>query len=98
MGLDEPIPSIRLKGLRRGSQDYEYFWLLSHAKGGSQMGNEAVNAIVHGSFDDKTSLGAPGTWVHDPDEWDTPGRLSRSRERFLEAQSLSLQLLRNPEF
>jgi hypothetical protein len=70
MGLDEPIPSIRLKGLRRGSQDYEYFWLLSHAKGGSQMVNEAVNAIVHGSLDDKTSLGAPGTWVHDPDEWD----------------------------
>jgi hypothetical protein len=29
MGLDEPATSIRLKGLRRGSQDYEYFWLLS---------------------------------------------------------------------
>ncbi|MGI8958338.1 MAG: hypothetical protein ACR2IV_00975 [Bryobacteraceae bacterium] len=70
MGLDEPVPSIRLKGLRRGSQDFEYLWLLSHGKGGSQTVDEAVNAIVHGSFDDKTSLGAPGMWAHDPDEWD----------------------------
>jgi hypothetical protein len=70
MGLDEPIPSIRLKGLRRGSQDYEYFWLLSHTKDRSQMVDAAVNAIVHGSLDDKTSLGGPGMWVHDPDEWD----------------------------
>ena len=70
MGLDEPIPSIRLKGLRRGSQDYEYFWLLSQAKGGSQIADEAVNSIVHGPFAEKTSVGAPGMWVHDPDEWD----------------------------
>ena len=27
-GLDRPIPSIRLKRLRRGFQDYEYLWLL----------------------------------------------------------------------
>jgi hypothetical protein len=70
MGLDEPVPSIRLKGLRRGSQDYEYLWLLSHARGRSQTVDQAVNAIVQGSFDDKTSLGAPGMWVHDPDDWD----------------------------
>jgi hypothetical protein len=70
MGLDEPVPSIRLKSLRRGSQDYEYLWLLSHAKSRGPMVDQAVNAIVHGPFDDKTSLGAPGMWVHDPDEWD----------------------------
>jgi hypothetical protein len=70
MGLDEPVPSIRLKALRRGSQDYEYFWLLSQAKGGKQIVDQAVNAILHGSLNDKASLGAPGMWVHDPDEWD----------------------------
>ncbi|MFL6352886.1 MAG: hypothetical protein ACJ74Z_13695 [Bryobacteraceae bacterium] len=70
MGLDEPVPSIRLKSLRRGSQDYEYLWLLSHTRGRSKMADDAVNGLVHGSFDDKTSLGAPGMWVHDPDEWD----------------------------
>ncbi len=31
---------------------------------------EAVNAVVHRPIDDKASLGAPGMWVHDPDEWD----------------------------
>jgi hypothetical protein len=70
IGLDEPIPSMRLKSLRRGSQDYEYLWLLSHARGRSKMVDDAVNALVHGSFDEKLSLGAPGMWVHDPDEWD----------------------------
>jgi hypothetical protein len=70
MGLDEPAASIRLKGLRRGSQDYEYFWLLSHAKGGKEIVDEAMKTILHGPFDDKTPLGAPGMWIHDPDEWD----------------------------
>jgi hypothetical protein len=60
--------------LRRGSQDYEYFWLLSRGKGGREMVDEAVNAVLHGSIDDKASLGAPGMWMHDPDEWE-PVRL-----------------------
>jgi hypothetical protein len=70
MGLDEPVPSIRLKGLRRGSQDYEYMWLLSQAKGGREMAGQAVNTTLHGSIRGRASLGAPGMWVHDPDEWD----------------------------
>jgi hypothetical protein len=79
MGLDQPAASIRLKGLRRGSQDYEYFWLLSQAKAGREMVDEAVNTILHGAITDKASLGAPGMWVHDPDEWD------RMRVKFGEA-------------
>jgi hypothetical protein len=71
MGLDEPAASIRLKQLRRGSQDYEYFWLLSQLKGGSAMVDGAMNAVLHSSITDaKASLGAPGMWAHDPDEWD----------------------------
>jgi len=70
MGLDEPAASIRLKGLRRGSQDYEYFWLLSQSKAGRETVDEAVKAVLHGTIDDKTALGAPGMWAHDPDEWD----------------------------
>ncbi len=69
MGLDEPAASMRLKGLRRGSQDYEYFWLLSQA-GGRQAVDEAVNAVIHGTISEKVSLGSPGIWKHDPDEWD----------------------------
>jgi hypothetical protein len=70
MGLDEPAASIRLKGLRRGSQDYEYFWLLSQVPGGRQIVDQAVKAVVHGTITEKTPLGAPGVWKHDPDEWD----------------------------
>lgn len=70
MGLDEPAASIRLKGLRRGSQDYEYFWLLSQTKGGKEMVDQAVNEVLHGSVTGKASLGAPGMWMHDPDAWD----------------------------
>ena len=79
MGLEEPAASIRLKGLRRGSQDFEYFWLFSRGKGGREMVDEAVNAVLHGSIDDKASLAAPGMWVHDPDAWE------RVRVKFGEA-------------
>ena len=70
MGLDEPAASIRFKGMRRGSQDYEYFWLLAQTPVGRQVADEAVRHVVHGSFNGKEALGAPGMWIHDPDEWD----------------------------
>jgi len=70
MGLDGPAASIRLKGMRRGSQDYEYFWLLAQTPEGRKLADEAVRQVVHGPFPEKESLGAPGQWVHDPDEWD----------------------------
>ena len=55
MGLGEPAASIRLKGLRRGSQDYEYFWLLSQPKGGREIVDEAVSTMLHGSIGDSFS-------------------------------------------
>jgi len=47
MGLDEPVASIRFKLLRRGSQDYEYFWLLSRKPGQKAAVDEAVSSIIH---------------------------------------------------
>ena len=70
MGLDEPVASIRLKALRRGSQDYEYFWLAAQLPDGRRTADQAVNPVLHGSISDRTSLGAPGMWTHDPDEWE----------------------------
>jgi len=70
MGLDEPAASIRLKGLRRGSQDYEYFWLLSRSAAGKNVVDAAVNGVLHGPFSGRVTLGAPAMWNHDPDEWD----------------------------
>jgi hypothetical protein len=70
MGLDEPAASIRLKMMRRGSQDYEYFWLLSQLKGGREMLDDGMK-ILHDSVTAKgEAIGAPGMWVHDADEWD----------------------------
>ena len=69
MGLDEPAASIRLKQLRRGSQDYEYFWMLAQA-GGREKVDRAVNEVLHGQAGGRAALGAPGMWKHDPDEWD----------------------------
>jgi hypothetical protein len=91
MGLSEPAASIRLKGLRRGSQDYEYFWLLSQAEGGREMVDKSVKTILHGAIDSKASLGAPGMWVHDPDEWD------RMRVKFGDEIEKMREALRNDQ-
>ncbi len=38
-GIDEPVPSIQLKWLRRAQQDYEYLWL-------SKQRGEWINALL----------------------------------------------------
>jgi hypothetical protein len=73
MGLDEPAASIRLKLMRRGSQDYEYFWLLSQSNGGRERLDGLLGAILHdvtGKLSSRLSLGAPGMWRHNGEEWE----------------------------
>jgi hypothetical protein len=69
MGLDEPVASIRLKQLRRGSQDYEYFWLMSQ-KGGRQETDAAVRSIIHDFTGKEGAMGSPGMWNHNPEDWE----------------------------
>lgn len=72
MGLAQPVASIRLKQLRRGSQDYEYFWLASQA-GRREEADRAVNEIVRDFLACRCEiepLGTAGMWKHDPDEWE----------------------------
>lgn len=69
MGLDEPVASIRLKQLRRGSQDYEYFWLLSQ-KGTRQQPDAAVASIIHDFAGKEGAMGSPGMWNHNPEDWE----------------------------
>ena len=69
MGYREPIPSIRLKAMRRGLQDYEYFQLLA-GKEGKAAADQLVDSIVH-----KRPFGARAMldteiWKNNPDEWD----------------------------
>jgi hypothetical protein len=55
-GIDGPITTIRLKNLRDGMEDYEYFTLLEKRKG-----KEAVDEIV------RTAVPTWGSWDQDPD-------------------------------
>ena len=73
MGLDEPVASLRLKIMRRGAQDYEYFWLLSQKNGGRLQADEVVNSIINDFVKvgaDRASLGSPGHWKHNSEEWE----------------------------
>ena len=54
-GIEGPVGSIRLKNLRDGMEDYEYFAILE-ARGGAETVEEAVRAAVP----------TWGAWVQDP--------------------------------
>ncbi len=54
-GIEGPVTTIRLKNLRDGMEDYEYFTLLEKRKG-----KEAVDEIV------RTAVPTWGSWDQDP--------------------------------
>jgi hypothetical protein len=74
VGYREPVPSIRLKSLRRGLQDYEYFWLLEQKTGGKEAPDRLVNDVIYQNPFGKDSIGELGVWKRNPDEWDKARR------------------------
>ncbi len=64
--ISGPVPSIRLKALRRGMQDYEYAWLLDSLGGDPDALIDAVivNALNHAPCSD-----CLGDWSHEPNDW-----------------------------
>jgi Domain of unknown function (DUF4091) len=70
MGLDEPVASIRLKLLRRGSQDYEYARLLSQLPDGAAQAQEIVNSVVNEPLGKAGTWGSPAMWSHNPETWE----------------------------
>lgn len=66
VAIDGPVPSIRLKALRRGMQDYEYAWLLESLGGDPDALIDGViaNALNHAPCSD-----CLGDWSHDADDW-----------------------------
>ena len=70
MGLDEPVASIRLKLLRRGSQDYEYARLLAQLPGGTAQAQEIVNSVVNEPLGKNGTWGSPAMWNHNPETWE----------------------------
>ncbi len=62
-------PSIRLKTMRDGVQEYEYMRLLSELDGNDKRVNEIVNEIIKRPFG-KKSIGNLDVWVYDAELWD----------------------------
>ena len=72
----EPLPSIRLKMIRRSLQDYEYFWLLTQKlKDGGAAADKVVEKIVDRGLREARPVGVrqpeadPTYWSHRPAEW-----------------------------
>ncbi len=77
-GLNSPVPSARLKRLRRGLQDYEYLWLLERNR------RPAIAAVIAedlfpfggtGCYGEHFLDGRPNGWVANPGAWALARRL-----------------------
>jgi len=87
VGVKEVLPSIRLKEMRRGMQDYEYFWLLKKS-GKADLADEIAKGIIHSALSDAaTPMGekyfGPAKWERDPSSW------SSARTRMAQALATS---------
>jgi hypothetical protein len=69
MGYNEPIASVRLKAMRRGLQDYEYFRLLA-AKEGKAAADELVDSIVYKRPFGERAMRDTEIWRNNPEQWD----------------------------
>ena len=74
VGFDSPIPSIRMKQIRRGQQDYEYMWLLSQYEGRANV-DSAVRKIVVKALAEAAGkpnqVGTKAAWDRNPEHWDS---------------------------
>lgn len=77
-GLNGPVPSIRLKRLLRGLQDYEYLWLLGQNRRPGIAELVAADLFGFGgtqAYGEHCLDGRPGGWVDDPAAWEMARRL-----------------------
>jgi hypothetical protein len=71
VGIRGVVPSIRLKQVRRGMQDYEYLWLAQQAGQGAAA-DEAARRLIPRALHEAGPLGAMGArgaWERDPRVW-----------------------------
>lgn len=64
-----PCPSIRLKTMRDGVQEYEYMRLLAETDGNRERADSIVNTIIKHPFGDQ-SIGNLDVWSFDAEQWD----------------------------
>ncbi len=76
VGLRGVVPSIRLKQVRRGMQDYEYLWLAAQ-RAGRPAADAVAQRLVPRALHEAGplgELGARGPWERDPRAWDAARR------------------------
>lgn len=74
VGFAGPIPSLRLKLLRRGAFDADYLALLA-AAGGRERALAIAERVLGANLDRSgRRSGEPGEWSHDPDVWEDARR------------------------
>lgn len=77
-GLACPLPTVRLKRLRRGLQDYQYLWLLARRARG-RLADLLAEAMVcyagTDSYGDVYADGRPGGWPAGASSWREARRL-----------------------
>jgi hypothetical protein len=72
VGIRGVVPSIRLKQVRRGLQDYEYLWLVARRDGGRAKADAVARRLVPRALHEAGPLGevgARGRWERDPRAW-----------------------------
>lgn len=81
LGLDGPVPCIRLKALRRASQDYEYLRLLAEKMGHPRAVDDIVDGVLFRAMHEALKPGQDywqprerDSRSHDPQEWDNARR------------------------
>jgi hypothetical protein len=67
--VDGACPSIRLKTMRNGVQEYEYMRLLSEIDGKDERAETIVNRIIKQPFGEN-SIGNLDVWTYDAERWD----------------------------
>jgi hypothetical protein len=84
VGSKGVVPSIRLKEVRRGMQDYEYLWLLKE-RGGRAKADDIARRLVPRALHEAGrlgELGPRGPWERDPRTWAAARReLARAIEK-----------------
>ena len=71
VGIRGVVPTIRLKQVRRGMQDYEYLWLAAR-RGGEAKADAVARRLVRSALHEAGPLGEigpRGAWERDPRAW-----------------------------
>ena len=81
VNYDLPIVNIRMKQIRRGQTDFEYFWLLKQAGEGA-LADSLVKSVINVALSEaarRPEQYSYGKWSHNPDDWD--GALAKAAAR-----------------